>query len=444
MGKFKKVLLLGAVATGIISNAVAATDPSEEVVRQEIQTGIHKIIKSQFDKGFLTEPAEIKINVVKREKVKDFLTDTESDFADLSGNHFTMLANQCKISLSFDNAGGSPQLSTDQNILDVTKFQNERQKEIMRGFVSLHEHFHCEFATIESPIMMEGKSYFFNRKMNYYLKDIRTLDAGNLSVQGYIDTLNENYADLSATASLIKEYGAEDKDLQYVLKAVKAQRSEYYLNNNIDEHFTHKGMNRVLEPESIKKIVETNDPNEFKGLMLKMANKSVQEFFAQRKDLAEVLFSKRGLDVGMYANLVREINLQTATPQEREENNFTTMTKDNVSLGFGRKVVKELLEGEEEKLKKLRPTILGTAKNTSKVLEFSADLLYEKSMGIMSSMDYNAYPSFATELKEAIYQQNINNVIAFDDKNQGEIISKIQTLRSNFLAETQGNAPKPN
>jgi hypothetical protein len=67
-----------------------------------------------------------------------------------------------------------------------------------------------------------------------------------------MNTLNESYADVSAMMALIKEYGKDDKDLQFVLKSIGTQRHEAYINAGAESHDTHVAIRKLLTQENLE------------------------------------------------------------------------------------------------------------------------------------------------------------------------------------------------
>ena len=84
----------------------------------------------------------------------------------------------------------------------------------------------------KAPVVLKGANAQLVAQSNMFLKDFEVMninwgDGGK--ELNYLTTVNESYSDVSAMIVLIQEYGANDPDLKYVLKAIEVQRNDNYL-----------------------------------------------------------------------------------------------------------------------------------------------------------------------------------------------------------------------
>lgn len=420
-----KFLSLGAaalLATGLISSPVNAADQNVEQFHQDMTQHIQNVIKIQKDTGFLKESSEV---VVKFE---------------LGENRAQLYENVCRVNLSFDKDGNSPTLSEDVGIQDATKFMNPVQKEMMREFIALHESFHCEFSTISNPIHIEGKSYSFNEKVNYYLKDINTIPLPGFGKLGYMDTLDENFADVAATGVMLKKYGKDDPNLQFVLKATQTQRHVNYLTSETDNHFTHIALKEAIDGPSADKLINAKDGDEYRKIALEVANKSVQKLMAERKDLTEEMFTPTTLQMSILTRLTRTINYQLANAEQRKTFVNKTDWKEGIKNGLSTELAEAYLKGEDISQKKLAVadfSVISLDENKMKLVAYASELMSEKSVNYFLNRDMQKFPEFMTEFKEAVYAQNNTKEIEFEKMDKGELVNKMLQLRSKFLQDTQ-------
>lgn len=426
-------------AESVLSNPVVYQ--VDEETKKNIIEGILNIIKEKKAAGFLKEESHLKVNIERDTKILDPETKEEKlQKADLSDNHIKLIENVCKINLAFDNMGNSPKLGGNDEILNETNFTNSKQKQIMREFIALHESFHCEFSNIENPIVVEGKSSSFNEKINYYLKDMPTLPIEGFGQLGYIDTLNENFADIGATGLLLKKYGKDDIDLQFVLKANKTQRHATYLAGGIDNHFTHIGLKNSMEENMMDKMISTKNGEEYRKIVLGLANKSVQQLMAQRKDLTEEMFTDKALQMNFIASVIRFINYEVATSKERNTFALKSYWKNDTKKGIISELASTVLEGKniKEKFKKsLDFNDSSNMKERFEMISYASELLENKNISYFLSRDIKNFPEYMKEFKEIVYQQNEPKINDFDNLQKGDVISKMLQLRNNFTQEVQ-------
>lgn len=430
-----KFLILGAAATGLLATSAMAAN-NEEIIKQNITSGLNKLVQEHHNNGFLKEKAALDIK---------FITPSKDGNADTPENMATLIANACKVTLVFDKDGNSPKLSSEESILKTTEFKNEKQKEIMREFIALHESFHCEFANIENPIKIEGKSSDFNKKINHYLKEMYTIPIAGVGQIGYIDNLNENFADIAATGLLIKKYGEDNPDLKYVLNANKTQRHAQYFDNDLSSHHTHIGLNKSLSKENIDKLKNAIDGEEFKEIALKIANKSIQQLMTQRKDLTDEMLSEKAFFMGMTVSLIRYMNYNLADDKQKKEYQLDTNWKDGITRGFHAQFTREILSVNTIKDSKLKFSIPGaTGMEMLDIVSYATDLVQKPEVKPILIKECEQFNKYVKEFKSIVYKQNEQTIDAFDDKTKAEIGNKMLMLRTKFLESVnQNNKMKP-
>lgn len=429
-------LVLGALATGLLATSAIASE-NEEVLKQNITNGLNTLIHEHQDKGFFKEKSSLDIQFVN--KSKEVTADTPQNMASL-------IANACKVTLVFDEHGHSPKLASEESILKTTEFQNDKQKEIMREFIALHETFHCEFINIESPIKVEGKSNDFNNKLNYYLKEMYTVPVEGFGQIAYIDNLNENFADIAATGLLIKKYGENNADLKYVLNANKTQRHAQYFETSLSSHFTHIGLEKSLSEENINKLKNSTNADEFKEIALELANKSVQQLMTQRKDLTEEMFSEKAFYMGATVSLLRYMNYSLADENQKNKFQIETNWKNGITRGFHAQFSRKVVDEDVLKNSKLEFSTPGV--DNVKILElvdYATKLIKEPKNEKKIVSEYNQFSKYMTEFKRVVYSVNDKKIDSFDDKTKEEIANKMLILRNRFLDSVgQNHTFKPN
>jgi hypothetical protein len=433
--KSLKFLILGAAATGLLATSAMAAN-NEDTIKQNITSGLNKLVQEHHDSDFLKEKAALDIK---------FITPSKDENSNDPENMATLIANACKVILVFDKDGNSPKLSSEESILKTTEFKNEKQKEIMREFIALHESFHCEFTNIENPIKIAGKSAEFNKQINYYLKEMITVPIEGIGQIGYIDNLNENFADIAATGLLIKKYGEDNQDLKYVLNANKTQRHAQYFDNDLSSHLTHIGLNKSLDQENISKLKNTKNGEELKEVSLEIANKSIQQLMTQRKDLTEQMLSEKAFFMGVTVSLIRYMNYSLADDKQRNEYQLDTNWKDGITRGFHAQFSRNILSVDTIKDSKLKFTNPGSyGLDMLELVEYSTNLVQKPEIKPLLMKESEKFNNYVKEFKSIVYSQNEKTIDSFDDKTKEEIAKKMLMLRTRFLDSVgQNNKIEP-
>lgn len=439
--------------TGVLSVA-HAQEKADTVKKEEIQTSIQNIIKSQIKKGLFSEKSEINIKIVEPTIVKKYdreaKKDVEKEEYNLTENHSTRLSNICKIELSFDNKGGIPYLGEDKQLMDLTKFTNENQKDIARKFVALHEQSHCEFSAIKDPIKFKNSTNDFNETSNQFLKDfeVMNLNFGSGGDQlNYITTLNESYADVSAMTILIKEYGYDNPDLKYVLKAIEVQRNDNYLQNGAEVHNTHVSIKNLLNTENLEKIKDIKSKEKFQEFALSIANEGVQNLMTQRKDFTEKSLTSDNFLLSIMINMVR-IAKEKGLTNEEKQNYSSTSWKEGIEAGLTYKVAQEFLKDVDTSKYNFEVNKKIEGKKTIDPIDFVSNVMFKDPTNKIVLETLSAkFKDFSENFKAEMYKNNESKIVDFDSAaTKAEIMKRVSTLRNQFLKETQSiqnNMQKP-
>lgn len=353
MKNFGQFLLLGAFALTTHFNALASQENvglnGGNISLEKMQQEVNNIINKQFGKNYLTERASVDIKIIKSSSEDD---GNVADFKMVNNDsHFKRENQQCKVSLDYSENGDIPFLGETENIKDLFAENTEEEKRYLREFVALHEHFHCEFSGIKEPIKLSGASKELNERMNYHSKGIVSLINSNIKDKyaSYIDTLNENFADISAAMALIKEYGSNNKELMKTLNRLSAERHDNYLNTKIDNHFTNFGLDQLLKPENIKRVQNIKTSEEFKNIALEFANIGAEKVLIEKKGFAESAFSYKAFRDSFEYEVRQEISQQLGDLKikgkpimEKMETNWKPNNHKNISTDLALEVTEEI------------------------------------------------------------------------------------------------------
>lgn len=443
-----KFLMIGAVMTGMFSMA-QAHDGHNHVKHDDIKSSVQTIIKKQIEKGMYTESSEINLKIVEPKKVTLFNKETKEDYEkdeyDLSGNTSQRFGDICKINLAVDNFGNIPFLGHDKELMDVTKFQNERQKEIARQFIALHEQSHCEFGSIANPVVLKGANAQLVAQSNMFLKDFEVMNinwgSGGKELN-YLTTVNESYSDVSAMIVLIQEYGANDPDLKYVLKAIEVQRNDNYLQVGAEVHDTHIAIQKLLTPKNIEKIDTLKDAKSLKAFALEIANDGVQNLMTQRKEFADKAFSKENFAFSVMVNMLRLVKYELLPAQEKKDFQIN-MWKSGIETGYTYKIAQELLKDVDLSKYNFEVKEVPGKINIDQVSfagQIMSEPVKEKAMEIM----YKKFREVTQDFKDQMYQNHEKHIVDFNSAaTKEEVMKRVNTLRQSFLKETQGLSQNP-
>lgn len=280
-----------------------------------------------------------------QDKIKDGLI--EEVIFRPPGAEFYREGNECRINFFINTQGKALELTPNKEILDITKLNNDEQIAIAQKFLLLHEQAHCEFGNIQHPVMIPGKSSKLNKELSHLLRDQVVDNFGNNI--GYMALLNENYADISATFALSREYGADNPNLKYVLNAIKIQRQDNYFYRDKDTHFSHMGINEAVKSENVQKMLTIKTNEEMNDFMLKMANKSVLTVMADNPTIEESVFDKENFSNGVLQNTLEIIigeYSKTQVPNIALNTFNRTLWADDIKRGFSYEFAEDILKSQ--------------------------------------------------------------------------------------------------
>lgn len=449
MSKFSKFLLVGAVTLAAstasfaqtISNDVGQTlnhnsqvtlltqqEANQKEARLEklanyFLNDINPIIQKQYAKGTLTEKAEILVHV------------TEGDSKELYNNYFYRKIGQCVVEVNFNEKGQTPSLGIDQELNFLTSAQNDLQQKMIREFIVLHEHNHCEFSNFDNPIQFKTKQ----ENTKYVLQGLRDLSSIEIA-SNYSSVVNEGFADISASIALLKQYGIKNDNVLHILEGIKAQRKDTYIQTKLDSHFSHHALEELLKPENLNKINNMSDPNDIKQFALDLANKGAALTFYEKPTMRDATFHEKALFASVAAEAGRLLFLKGKNLADLEPG------FEHPEKNYGPNLVSDLAHKilEEPSIKKVIVQYVQDDTN----LKDAAEKMYEH-------MQLNRH-KYQTEI--AMYQNTMNELnqhihstvkeiikptkLFKEDYSLENVIKNVHSLRSEFLNNAK-NKPKP-
>lgn len=395
-----KIKLKIIVFVVLIINFSFAYAESNIVKIEAIKSEIYNIIKKQRDKNLFSEESEIKINFIEE---KNF----ESKKYSLNENNTSRVGGLCKINLTFDKFGNIPYAGEDKELMSLTKFKNEIQKDIARKFVALHEQSHCEFTNINEPVKLRNVSENLNQNINFLLKDLEVMNFENSNggtELNYLGTLNESYADVSAMIVLIIEYGTNNQDLNYVFEAIEAQRYDSYLKKGAEVHNTHMAIRKVVTNENIKKISEIKNKLDFQKIALSIANEGVQSLMTQRKDFLEKSLSRNNFARSVLVNMLKIIKYESLSNIDKKTYQ-PSMWKEGIDSGLTYTLAQEYLIEVDLSKYNFDNSKKITGKINQDSVAFAIDLICNIPVkNKIVEYTYEKFNKVMTELKKQMYK----------------------------------------
>lgn len=455
--KYFQFVLLGSLSLLAATQSIAESNTSNYIANPSIpqsstielstiKNNVYSIINDQFKKGFLTEKADISINIISSElEQKD--KNTYVYYIPHFDNHLSRLANGCHIFLDF-NKNGLIDITENSRVLSHIHLENDTQIKMFEQFVALHEHYHCEFGHIESPVLLDGKDQNFNQKLNYILKD--QFSFSNVSQFSYIDTLNENFADVSAVIALIKEYGENNSDLLSTIYSISLQRHAQYFESPNDSHITHFSLLMLLEHDNIEKILHIKNMNEFQQLALSISNKGVQQFMQYNQAATSNFTFFDSIYDSVLSQAINLIRYESMSEQEKKKSSFSInpwkeQIQRGLSFDMAQNAIVPLMPQIKEKHfynrkgeltvnyqevasytkkllehTKIDPALMNAYQNSTAILEeFKHTVLSQQSSQnieqMHQSIDYISHKLSKEEIKEKIEQLNSQSVKTLDN-----------------------------
>lgn len=429
-----KFLLVGAMALiySVTGNAAEFTapisKPTAEISDKQIGSAILKevdsIVKKQLQKKYLTEEAHINLSLTKESPTIHPIEKTFDE--NLTGNSFKREEGQCVVNLNFGIDGRAPFLGQDLELKVLSDLKNEEQKTIMRQFMALHEHYHCEFSNIKHPINFDYNPDKTNHAM-IGLKKISMLDSDS----NYTDVVNENFAYVSAFMSLIKEYGSDSKNLIYVAESILAQRKEYYIQSTAGVHFTHFGLEKLLEKDTLEQVESINNPKDFKKLALKIANESAAKVFFNKSEMSQQTFTEEHFLLSVSFEISRLLLIEKSSEYKLNlEDSLSTENKNNLVSISANKI---LNSASKEDLADF--DVFAVSK---KILNKHKDKIID---------EINQFNEVITHAKEYVSKTGMEKTLSEDNpvqaNNKEQTLNQIAKLRASFVERTKTLSSKP-
>lgn len=468
---FQKFMLIGALTIGAISSVYAHgnhshTSKNYENAKTQVQNHLDNVqarvnqelkisLEENHSKNLLTQDAHIKIQIVPSAKTnKEMLPKLEGVSSldsnldpSLSENHMMRKDGVCEISLTFDDYGNIPKLANEEgDILSVTALQNNTQRKMAQEFIALHEYYHCEFTTMENPILTPGKNSDFNKQINYAFKD--QVSAAALQKVSYIDTLNENFADTAAAMNLIMKYGLDNPDFKFVMDSIKTQRHAKYFQSEFDSHFTHFSLEQLLEPNNLEKLQQIktqidNNPSpttyqQFSQFALEIANDGTNKIIVNNTKMAQSMLSVETIAYSVFKNLNTLLHFNSTSPEFRQTQTPHNLWAPGVSRGLTQTIAQNLMNNIDLSDKHFFQKNGNIGPEGGELFSFLEEQINTK----ISKKDNNDVDKSLKNIK--IFQQDILNryQISNFDKKDNELtkedsLKKVRELRASFHHQPQ-------
>lgn len=428
-------------------------------LQQKISSRLDKMLQEKREAKILTQQPDVKVNIIEssqtlREnneisKEAGLYSASENNLRaqfTFDGNSANIKNDACHINVTYDDKGNMvPLEEASDNLFQSIQFENQQQREMAQEFILLHESYHCEFAKVDNPIRISGKSEDFNQKLNYALKDqITAIPAQKVS---YIDTLNETFADVGASLMMQMKYGKDEatkKDFMFVMDVVKTERHSSYFQQTYDPHMTHFALDHVFDQENIERLEKISqniktqpdliNAKELRDLSFDIANKGTLELAANNEKMREAMLSPDALTAGVIANTAAMV-VQKDGPEDLKKDlvfhsGFASNVSSGLSYDLGKEIAKEI-DGSEYFTK--------DGKATNKLGNMQSDISNVVNSEKMSTQMKEQFKQSKEDIKELVnYAVNTYTPSNFDmvkineSLNKDVVSSKIAAMRASF------------
>lgn len=407
----KKFILLASIlfSYSTLTPTLAAQAPSTSStssidVKTQIKESINQALDKQIAIGTLTKKPHINISLIpslKTIRVANIVIDKNIELpqnnAVINNNHNN---NDCTINLVFDDEGNIPHLDEAAQSLHKLQLKNKNQIMLAQQFVALHESFHCEFRSINEPIVVQGKDRDFNKKINYLLKDEVT--HALLNKIAYIDLLNENFADVAATLAMIKQYGVDNQDVNDVINTIILLRHIDYIRDEVDIHFSHFSMQDAFSKNTFSELSNIN-PNsfnsDFKNLALKISNNGTFKVISNKKALYNYVFTNNPIPTAIYLNVLQLV-IRGSIDSNVKEVVIINPWLNNVERGFSFVTADKIVQGENILSKGFYTPEGNTTAKYNQLHDYVAQLLKEKEPDLIYSSFYKSSQKLLKEFQD--------------------------------------------
>ena len=431
MRKISKFLMVGAIGLAVGVNAMAQTNQnnSEETVRlnnlaHHFLSEINPLILKQYQMGTLTERADVTVSI------------NAGTSRELYDNYFYKKMGLCAVQVNFNENGDIPHLGVDGVINNLTVTKNPTQAKMARQFLALHEHNHCEFFNFKDPVIFFREQ----QKHTYVISGLKDLSKINMA-SSYMDTVNESYADVSASIALLIEYGINNQDAHQVLDAIKTQRQDNYIQKKMDAHFSHYAMEELLHPINLKRLSNFTQAYEVRDFALELANKGAAKTFYAKPQMKDATFHEKSLFASVTAE-VGILEVSNRTPDKRLPVGYETLHKYN-QVNLVTDLAKRVAS-EPEIQAKFR-TVDNLAENIEPTLEYVYNFMNKHAYKYKAEVEL--YKQTMIELNAHIQYSVKNNIVQTsfvnEDYSANSISNNVLKLRKNYIAKNNININKP-
>lgn len=417
MKNISKFLLIGATTLAVSTQALADNNANEVVrlntIAQHFLAEINPLILNQYKIGLLTEKADVTVSV------------NPGSSRELYDNYFYKKMGVCAVQINFNENGDIPHLGVDGVLNNLTVAKNPLQAKMARQFFALHEHNHCEFFNFKDPIKFTRNQ----EKNTYVLSGLKDLSKINLA-SSYTDTVNESYADVSASISILIEYGLNNQDALQLLDSIKTQRKDNYIQKEMDSHFSHFAMEELLNPINLNRLSKMTQSQEVREFALELANKGAAKSFYAKPQMKDATFH----DKTLFASVAAEVGIlevQKINPNQPLPFGFEKLNKYNMNNLVTFMAQKVYSEPEvQRKLYSLR--------NTENQMESSLQFVYNYLNANTQRYSYeiNLYRQTMNELNTHIEASVKGDIIATnfipEDYSTKAVSNNVNKLRQEY------------
>lgn len=339
---------------------------------------------------------------------------------------FASLQNeQCKVQIILDDEGNVPYLVRNELFEKISSLKNDQQKKMAREFLALHESFHCEFRTIDNPVITD-KGDSFNKDISYLLKE--SITSPMLNKISYMDLLNENFADVAASLALVSQYGKDNTDLAYVLQAVQVIRHSEYFMTNIDTHFSHFSMKETLSNQTIEKFLadsklvdhnkedkvakqalQKQNNNVIKQLSLEISNRGVGQLLTNKPELAQFVFANNPLINDVYLNAVQLIINRSITVEHIKNTVIINPWANIVKRGYSYELAEKITAAENPQSMKFYKPDGQTDVNYPQLHQYVFNLLKTKQPDLVNDRFYQKSSKQLEQFKQYVIKSKYVN-----------------------------------
>ena len=319
----KKFILLGMTALALVfSQNSNATD---FITTPKLQQELNQAVQHLDSKGFLKSKIDVLIERTQgldRIDGSDFVKN-EADFEDPL---------KCSITLTFSKLGQNVYAGHSKELKEITKIQNDEERQLSNNFYLYHEINHCNFSNKKEIFLIDGQPEL-QKKVNYYFMNM----SGSHLNDSLTEIMHENFADTMAAIQLIKTHGY-NQATSSLLNKIAIERYETgfnYINseNRIESHNTYLSLKEILKTENIDFIIKESDNNKLELFAQKIANKSVYTLANTYIEQFDSLFDYSNFKESMFKSVHYNLMLENKGISSQTNGFFQSIAKsENITL----------------------------------------------------------------------------------------------------------------